>query len=53
MGCIRKYIECIQFSEVIIARAVSSMKLQTAHWKSATVMTHRGASEQINSEKCF
>lgn len=50
---IRKYVECIQLNELIIARAVSSRKLQAARWKFATVMTHSGASEQINFEKCF
>jgi len=32
MGCIRKYIECIQFNDLIIATAVSSRKLQPARW---------------------
>jgi len=48
-----KYIECIQLSELIIARAVSSRKLQAARWKFATVMTLSGATEQINYKKCF
>jgi hypothetical protein len=42
MGCIRKYIECLQFNDLIIARTVSSRKLQAARWKFTTVMTHRG-----------
>jgi len=53
IGFIRKYIECVQFNELIIASAISSRKLEAARRKFATVMTHRGASKQINSGKCL
>ena len=47
------YIEYIRSNELVIARTISSRKLQATHRKFDEVMTHREASEQINSEKCL